>query len=255
MPVKQELTQACQGQWKTEMFKAPCERPDCFAFGCCCICCATYKQREELLDLTGEPYVCCAGLCPCGPLGQPCSDRMPWLCCEVCCCSGLALSGNRYMVQTRFDKMNTPCDDCIITATCICVCAYQIAQCFVDLPDGLDLCVDLLVMSVQGCMHAQQQIEIEEVKKNGYQGMSPMIMSALPPKQQSMMQQSGFNNGGGGGYPQPTAYGGGQPPYQQNMGQSAGGVQVKCGSCNKVFGSPQRGVTVQCPFCQTSNNC
>lgn len=22
-------------------------------------------------DLTGEPYVCCAGLCPCGPLGEP----------------------------------------------------------------------------------------------------------------------------------------------------------------------------------------
>lgn len=22
-------------------------------------------------DITGEPYVCCAGLCPCGPLGEP----------------------------------------------------------------------------------------------------------------------------------------------------------------------------------------
>ncbi len=27
-----------------------------------------------------------------------------------------------------------------------------------------------LVMSVQGCMHAQQQIEIDEIKKNGYHG-------------------------------------------------------------------------------------
>ena len=25
-------------------------------------------------------------------------------------------------------------------------------------------------MSVQGCMHAQQQIEIDEIKKNGYHG-------------------------------------------------------------------------------------
>ena len=28
-------------------------------------------------------------------------------------------------------------------------------------------------MSVQGCMHAQQQIEIDEIKKNGWSGGDP----------------------------------------------------------------------------------
>ncbi|CAK9107115.1 Hypothetical protein (Fragment) [Durusdinium trenchii] len=191
MPVKQELVQACTGHWKTEMFQAPCEAPGSFLYGCCCICCASYQQRTELLDLTGEPYVCCAGLCPCGPLGEP-QDRA-CLFLEVCCCPGLALSANRFMVQTRFDKENTPCDDCIITATCLFVCVLDIARCCVDVPHELDFLADCLVMSVQGCMHAQQQIEINEVKKHGWHGMPPMIMQHLPPSQQEMMQKVGMH--------------------------------------------------------------
>ncbi|CAJ1357698.1 unnamed protein product [Effrenium voratum] len=44
------------------------------------------------------------------------------LCLEVCCCPGLAMTGNRFMVQTRFDKENTPCDDCIMNCTCLFLC-------------------------------------------------------------------------------------------------------------------------------------
>ncbi|CAL1140491.1 unnamed protein product [Cladocopium goreaui] len=72
-------------------------------------------------------------------------------------------SAGRFMVQTRFDKENTACDDCIITG---------------------------LVMSVQGCMHAQQQIEIDEIKKNGWSGMNPMILQSMPPSQQHMFQKA-----------------------------------------------------------------
>ena len=75
-------------------------------------------------------------------------------------------------------------------------------RCFIDIPREIDVladcdlaactgweqwerCVELLqrhvwfcawrrgiVLSVTGCMHAQQQIEIDEIKKNGYQGQS-----------------------------------------------------------------------------------
>lgn len=37
---------------------------DCCFFYCCAPC-AVYSQRRDLLELTGEPYVCCAGTCPC----------------------------------------------------------------------------------------------------------------------------------------------------------------------------------------------
>ncbi|CAJ1457207.1 unnamed protein product [Effrenium voratum] len=249
MPVKQELTTACTGHWKTELFNAPCEAPLPFVYGCCCICCATYQQRTELLDLTGEPYVCCAGLCPCCGLEQP-QDRS-CLCIEVCCCPGLAMSANRFMVQTRFDKENTPCDDCIITGTCLFVCALDIVRCFIDIPRELDFIADCLVMTVQGCMHAQQQIEIDEVKRNGYQGMSPQIMHVLPPSQQMMMSK--VNHGGGPGAIQLGA------PQPQHMGPPMGNqpvpVQVSCGNCRQVFGAPQQGMVVQCPFCQTPNSC
>lgn len=252
MPLKQELVQACTGHWKTEMFEAPLQAPVSCLYGCCCICCASYQQRTELLDLTGEPYVCCAGLCPCGPLGEP-QDRA-CLALEVCCCPGLALSANRFMVQTRFDKENTACDDCIITFTCLFVCALDIARCCIDIPHELDFLADCLVMSVQGCMHAQQQIEINEIKKNGYHGMNPLIMQSMPPSQQEMFQKVGMNHGG---HPHPAMMG--APQQQMHMGPPgmAGGppIQVSCGNCRQVFGAPQSGMVVMCPFCQTPNNC
>ncbi len=37
-----------------------------------------------------------------------------WLCLKVCCCTGLAVSGNRYMVQTWVCRANDACDVCII---------------------------------------------------------------------------------------------------------------------------------------------
>ena len=73
-------------------------------------------------------------------------------------------------------------------------------RCFIDIPREIDLLADCdpasrgmvfqggslkrcddaslawccrgVVLSVTGCMHAQQQIEIDDIKKNGYQGQS-----------------------------------------------------------------------------------
>lgn len=272
MPIKQEVTQQLTGRWKHEMFQAPAAAPLQFLYGCCCTCCAVYQQREELLRITGEPYICCAGLCPCGPLGEPMDKNC--LIIEACCCTGWALSGNRFLIQTRFDKENTPCDDCILWGTCLFVCAIDIARCFIDLPDELEFCADCLIMTVNGCMHAQQHLEIEEVKKTGYNGPPPQIIGILPPKQQEMISMGRPVGGGGGMPPQAIgaaggrAYGGGPAPkpqqmqqhmpmqqrpvpMQQPMGQPQ--IQVQCGTCRQIFGSPQSGVTVACPYCSTHN--
>lgn len=109
--------------------------------------------------------------------------------CEAFCCPGCAISGNRFIIQTRFDKMNTACDDCLIWTVIIVHFVVCIAQMFMDVPDEIENCVDLMAMIVDGCMLAQQQVELEHVKSIGWNGPNPAIMSAVGPKQAQLMQQ------------------------------------------------------------------
>lgn len=196
MPVKKEAAQALTGQWSIGLFEAPCKNPGCFCAGYCCLCCAAYKQREELLQITGEPYVCCAGMFPCGPLGKPQDQNC--LICESFCCPSLAVAANRFMVQTRFDKQNTPCDDYIIIFTCIFSWAVFIGRCILGdmIPEELENIADCLVMIVNGCMHAQQDYEIKEIQKSGYQGPPQAVLNSLPPQQAEVL---GMGKAGGKG--------------------------------------------------------
>lgn len=205
----------------------------------------------------------------------------------------MALSGNRFFIQTRFDKENTPCDDFIITFSCLFYYAVHCAQCFCDVPDELEMLADCIVMTVDGCMHAQQHLELQEIKKNAYSGPSPAILASLPPAQQQMAASA---KPGGFSSPSPAVVGAGAAavgmagaagaaaasakakakPQQQNYGQqqayqpgqSAYGqqaspmqqsmqsqvpIQVQCGACRQIFGSPSHGVTVACPHCQAHN--
>jgi hypothetical protein len=107
----------------------------------------------------------------------------------------MATAGNRFMVQTRFDKMNTPCDDYIIIFTCIASWVVMILQCFLDVPEELVNFVDCLVMVVNGCMHAQQDYEIKEIQKTGYTGPPQALLSALPEGQANVI---GMGKAGGG---------------------------------------------------------
>jgi len=185
MPLKPELDQHVRGEFEIEMFKTPCEEPACCFFGCLCPCCAVYMQREKLLEITGEDYVCCGGMCPCLTMECP---KVPCLCIESCCCSWWALGGNRYLVQTRFGKRNTPCDNFILMFTCIVNWVMCIIRCAgVDVPDTLEAALDLLNCTVFGCMHGQQHREIEKIQKMGYRKPGGDLFQALPPEQQKMI--------------------------------------------------------------------
>mmetsp|Transcript_141862 Transcript_141862/g.441034 ORF Transcript_141862/g.441034 Transcript_141862/m.441034 type:complete len:212 (+) Transcript_141862:89-724(+) len=193
MPIKKDVAEKLTGEWQVGMFETPCKAPLPFCFGFFCGCCMTCKQRNEILDLINEPYICCGGLfaaCPCaGPLGQPQDRNCIYL--ETCCCPSLAIQGNRFLVMTRFDRRNTCCDDCLIWAACLAQWAICILQCVgVDVPDEIEMLVDCFVCVVEGCMLAQQQTEIEYVKSTGYGGPSPNVMMAMPPAQQGIMQQA-----------------------------------------------------------------
>eukprot|EP00929_Paragymnodinium_shiwhaense_P110294 TRINITY_DN7719_c0_g1_i1.p1 TRINITY_DN7719_c0_g1~~TRINITY_DN7719_c0_g1_i1.p1 ORF type:complete len:208 (-),score=32.68 TRINITY_DN7719_c0_g1_i1:266-889(-) len=201
MPVKQEIAQALTGHWQVGLFNAPCQAPVSFCYGCCCTCCMAAQQRHQILDLVGEPYICCGGLFgECGPLGQPQDRNCAYV--EACCCTGCAVGANRFIIQTRFDRENTACDDCILWTTCIVSWLACLLSICIDIPTEVDLCVDGMFQIVDGCMLAQHAVEIEYVKKHGYQ--TPAYVTAmLPPFQQNLVHQ-------------------GRPPQQHKMSYPVG---------------------------------
>jgi len=188
MPLNEELNHIVSGQFMIPLEQAPCKAPVPFCFGCFCPCCAAYTQREKLLELTGEEYICCGGACAMGPLGEP-QPKMPCLLLESCCCTWMAISANRYMVQTRFGRRNGPCDDFIIMFTVCFANAISILSCFFDIPQELAMLSDMLVCTVQGCMHAQNEHEIKKIQEEGYQKPSQQVILALPPVQQQMIKK------------------------------------------------------------------
>lgn len=186
MPIKQEVTEALQGEWQVGLFETPCKAPLPFCLGCICTCCMAAQQRHQILDVIGEPYVCCGGLFPCGPLGEPQDRNCVYA--EACCCTGLSISANRFLIQTRFDRMNTACDDCILWSVCLASWAVCLLQCVgVDVPEEIENLVDCAIITVDGCMLGQQQVEIEHVEKSGYAGPPAHLIGMMPPFQQQMM--------------------------------------------------------------------
>merc|ERR1719476_546351 len=115
------------------------------------------QQRAQILDTIHEPYVCCGGMFPCCCLAEP-QDR----CCialEACCCPSLAVAANRFLIQTRFDRKNTECDDCILWLACLTPLVTCLCQCVgVEIPEELQNCVDCCQTCVTGCMLAQQKV-------------------------------------------------------------------------------------------------
>mmetsp|Transcript_22432 Transcript_22432/g.51059 ORF Transcript_22432/g.51059 Transcript_22432/m.51059 type:complete len:212 (-) Transcript_22432:120-755(-) len=186
MPIKGEMAELLEGQWQIGMFESCIKAPHWCCLGCCCPACLTCKQRFDILEVTGEPYVCCGGTLPCGPLKEPRNKYC--VCLEACCCLGCAISSNRYMIQTRFDRENTCCDSCLIWSMCCVSWALCILNlCGADVPDECEDAANCFIASVQGCMLAQQQREVEFVREQGYDGVPQKILNALPELQQEMI--------------------------------------------------------------------
>jgi hypothetical protein len=203
MPItKQEVVETLTGYFQIGMFEAPCKAPHWWLAGCCCCCCMAGKQRNDILDVIGEPYVCCGGewaddccaLVACGLLDQPMDRNCLWV--EALCCPCCAIDGNRFLIQTRFDRMNTACDECILWTKVImdCLlcrgCGMDPLGCSEDELLG-SMLLDCICLPVSGgCMLAQQQHEIEYMKKTGFAGVKPTITAILSPNQQHMISQA-----------------------------------------------------------------
>jgi len=207
MRVKDDLARALTGQWKVDMFSAPCSSPCKFCCGMCIPCCFAHSQRGKILDVTGEQYLCCGGSCPC--CQQPCQDREPWMCLEACCCLHVAIMTNRFMIQTRFDIQNDACDDTLLGVT---ACINILADCAAIVADRgtaehLHHCADCVNTVVCSCMLTQQAIQLEaieeELAQRPYGGPPQHIVIVLPPTQQTMVQATQALRMNVGGAPPP----------------------------------------------------
>eukprot|EP00913_Durusdinium_trenchii_P020005 g18804.t1 len=190
--MKADIAPYLNREWQVDLYETPMKRPfDCLFGGVCC----------------------CAGLCQFGPLGEP-QPEVPGLCCEVLLCPQMALSANRFFVQSRFGLMNTQTDNALMASTAwIGMCANY-AACFMEMTPAwkdfpasgkvaaeiaskltsmgpeLYILADLAFLCLNGCMYAQQQVEIDEMQGRGYRGASQAVLQALPPKLQALMGQA-----------------------------------------------------------------
>jgi hypothetical protein len=153
--------------------------PSLWCYACWCPCCLAFQQRTRLLILTQEPYICCAGILPCDFCNRP--RQRCWLVWEVACCLQFAIAGNRVMIQTRFNRMSTACDRCLIWSTCLVACCTCIASIFVDIPRGCENIVDCLILLINSCMLTQQEIEIDTLPKV-YTGVPVDFVELIPSK-------------------------------------------------------------------------
>jgi len=191
MRVKEDLNNLLRGTWAVPLSEAACVAPCHFLAGFCCPCCFAYQQRNKILDITGEPYVCCGGSCIC--CQQTCDSREPWLCLEVCCCTSPAILANRYMIQTRFDVRNDPCDETLLAMAAFVNLAAHCAEICMDRESArhLEHIMHLINACICSCMLTQQHKELkrveQEIQESPYGGPPEYIFIALPPEQQGMV--------------------------------------------------------------------
>lgn len=190
--VKADLNGYLTNTWLIPLTEAPVKSPLRFCEGFLCPCCFAHQQRNQILDITGEPYVCCGGTCPCAT--QHCDSREPWLCLETCCCTSPAILANRFLLQTRFSIQNDPCDETILEITAFINMLAQCAEICVDreTAEHLEHIVHCINACVCSCLLTQQHLELKSIQQSeagmAYQGPPPQVLAVLPPQQQSMCQ-------------------------------------------------------------------
>ena len=165
---------AAQGQWQTSLSGACCEAPSTCLCGAILPCIVAANQRLEILEIIREPYVCCAGMNPC--LTSVCNPKCAYV--EGCCCPTFAVLGNRYLIQTRFDRANTCCDDALIG----CTAALELLSICLPRDNPIQHISQVVTCTVLACCLAQHHSELKYIRSVGYNGAPAYIMQLLPPQ-------------------------------------------------------------------------
>lgn len=180
MPITHDVEQHLTGHFKHGACTSICANLSSCCFFYCCTPCAIYSQRKDILNVTGEPYVCCGGTWPCCGCDKPRSSTA-CLVCEVCCFPNMALAGNHFLVQTRFNKRNSTLDSmCKIGNLCVS-CEFCLLRICCD-------CSKEAENLVKGgtcicpCAHCQNAGELDEFSSGRvrYNGPPEGVVTELP---------------------------------------------------------------------------
>ncbi|KAJ8612588.1 hypothetical protein CTAYLR_009792 [Chrysophaeum taylorii] len=169
----------------TEKFQISMGDAPCKACPCCCIggcpltfVCAQHHMRYKVLNHVApgsgwDNYICCQGYfpaCCCFNPGACCEKELPrtCMCCEVCCCPGLAVSSTRFVMMDHYRFTPDECDNrlirfnnCIQLLSCICHILAIFNREFRECAQIIDLIADIVFFSTAGCMTAQVDYEIK----------------------------------------------------------------------------------------------
>lgn len=177
--------------WQVSVIESSLRSSISFCYGLWCSCCMVATQRMDILEVIGEPYLCCGGMFSCQPLSDEWDLSCVW--CEAFCCCACALAANRFLMQTRFNLQNSNCDNCMLWTTCFIKYGLCLWQCccphIFTIPQDVECCTDIAEVMVEACLLAQQAFELEQVVARGLRknpAMSATLMTA--PGQQSMSQ-------------------------------------------------------------------
>jgi hypothetical protein len=181
---KMELKKDLTGEWEVGLMETPMKYPMIccpvfVTFPCCGAAFFACQQRKKILELTGEPYICCGnGLCGFFKTEKNPKDAEMDMLIESCCCTLMAVQTNRFYIQTRFNKKDTECDErlmcieeCLWTFACVLrllnviddMCGLGLIP--NDIVSAIGCIADNLTCSVFSCMLTQQHVALEEISK------------------------------------------------------------------------------------------
>lgn len=164
MPLPSDLERHITGEFTYGSLQSLCVSPCQCVFFCFLTPCAIFAQRRRLLAITKEPYVCCAGTRPFCGFQKERSDC--WLIAEVCLFPHLALAGNRFMVQTRFNKRNSGLDNVLKIFHCCVSFEFCLARiCCTCSTERENICKS--AECVGPCSFCQNAAEIDTMVSNG----------------------------------------------------------------------------------------
>jgi len=179
MVLPDDINRHLEGEFKHGPCGSCCHAP----CSCCLFCifpqCAVCIQRQRILAVTGEPYVCCGGLVPCCGCDSECPKCC--ICCEAFLCTNTAVAANHFYVQTRFGLKNNGCDGCLQCFNCcvsVPVCCCRVC-CDVSKETENLLKASLCVCPVTHCMNAVEIREYELGHKQ-YAGPPAAVVMELP---------------------------------------------------------------------------
>mmetsp|Transcript_125 Transcript_125/g.430 ORF Transcript_125/g.430 Transcript_125/m.430 type:complete len:197 (+) Transcript_125:298-888(+) len=162
------------------MGEAPFKSPCCCLLGGCpftCLCTTFHMRYKALNHVTPgsgwDHYICCQGYfpkCCCFTPGSCGEKSLPrtCMCCEACCCPGIAISSTRFVIMDNYALTPDVCDNrlirfnnCIQILSCICHILACIDGTFREAAQIVDCIADVVFFTTAGCMTAQTNFEMD----------------------------------------------------------------------------------------------